>query len=95
MSPDAILYPGAVSSLPRGGAAIELDPTDDDKPPFFLPNRAAYRAASKPVKTRLRKATKWAHRMDSQPGAGRLAAMFRNLAEGAERDLDYLKEARS
>jgi hypothetical protein len=82
-------YPG-VRAVPTG-VAVNLG-GDEDKPPFFLPNRAAYRAAAKPVKTRLRKATKWAWRTRGNP---ELRHLFGSLADRALDDLDFLREARS
>lgn len=84
-----------MSPFTGNAAALTLDPAEDDKPPFFLPNRAAYRAASKPVKTRLRKATKWAHRVESTAPDSPLVGLFRHLAAGAADDLVTLKEARA
>lgn len=75
---------------------VKLNPSststgDDDKPPFFLPNRAAYRRVADPAKSRLRKARKWAHRTDGTP----VGELFTALAEGAERDLVALQGARA
>lgn len=69
----------------------------EDKAPLFLPNRAAFRRAAKPVKSRLRKSTKWAHRMESSDNVANhdIAPLFHHLAAEARRDLKTLQEARA
>ncbi len=79
-------------SFGSGTRAIDA-PSDEDKPPLFLPNRAAYRRLAKGVKTRRRKAARWAALVG--PSSPELAVLFNNLAEGADRDLAILQEARA